>query len=313
MNAIRLSKHVLREIAANLVMGMGPLRRMRVRRGRTTVQDLRLQARQVVGQFIYFRTNLGADRIRNSAVLEIGPGDALPHALLFKAAGASRYSALDRFLADPVSERALAIYRAVIEQARSEGIPTPPIDAADRDDLLAWFRDPGNVTIIPRAAEGLSRDSIAPQRIIFSFNVLEHLSDVAAAMDNLSRLLADDGVMIHRVDYGPHDVWRSYANPLLFLTFPDWLWSAMGSNRGYPNRVRHRAVVNALRAGGLSVEDAVTSRAEDGQWQSFAPTLKRRFGALDGKEIAVLSAEFTAAKAAPVPLISTFEQVYRAV
>ena len=24
--------------------------------------------------------------------------------------------------------------------------------------------------------------------------------------------------MIHRIDYGPHDVWRQYENPLAFLT-----------------------------------------------------------------------------------------------
>jgi hypothetical protein len=81
---------------------------------------------------------------------------------------------------------------------------------------------------------------------------------VPLAVRHMSGMLKPGGRMIHRVDYGPHGVWLAAADPLSFLRVPRWLWAAIGSNRGYPNRVRHPQLVQLLRDQGLHVCERIT-------------------------------------------------------
>jgi hypothetical protein len=79
----------------------------------------------------------------------------------------------------------------------------------------------------------------------------------------MDALLKPKGIMVHRVDYGPHDVWRSYPDST-FLRIPEALWQAMGSNRGYPNRVRHEAVRTTIHHLGFYCAERVTRYFVDG-------------------------------------------------
>ena len=80
------------------------------------------------------------------------------------------------------------------------------------------------------------------------------MSDVGAFAETTARLLAPGGMATHRVDFGLHDCWVQYRDPLTFLRFPDWLWHLMGSNRGTPNLKRHHAFLEAFAAAGLTCE-----------------------------------------------------------
>jgi len=67
-------------------------------------------------------------------------------------------------------------------------------------------------------------------------------------------LVEENGVALHRVDFGPHDSWFYYADPLTFLRFPEKLWSLTGSNRGTPNRFRHHEFMEAFERAGFEVD-----------------------------------------------------------
>lgn len=69
-----------------------------------------------------------------------------------------------------------------------------------------------------------------------------------------NRVLVDGGIGLHRVDFGPHDVWFSYRDPGTFLKFSDRIWQLTGSNRGVPNRKRHHEFLDAFDRAGLNVD-----------------------------------------------------------
>jgi SAM-dependent methyltransferase len=230
----------IREFAANTAMAVPVIRRTRLKGMRTRAQSVQFEARKIGAQFDFLRDS--AAEIAGKVVVEIGPGDALGLAPLFIAAGAARYIGVDRFLGDVWGSGANALYD---ELERLRG-PFPS----------GWRQQ---ITLVRHSIEK-SVPGMPQADIIMSFDVIEHLLDLPQAVRNMSTLLKPDGCMIHRIDYGPHGVWLSTEDPLSFLSVPDWLWTAIGSNRGYPNRVRHRQFVQLLEAQGLRVAERVTRR-----------------------------------------------------
>ena len=222
-----------REVVANLVMVVPPLRAWRVRRGRTTnmctaADEARLDRQRTA----WYLTNLGESRFRGATVVEVGPGDTMPFAAHALRLGAARYVAIDRF--------------------------------AD-----AW-REPSDrrITLVPRPIEALPDDLSSVADLVVSFNVLEHVSNVTLAFRQMARLLVPTGVMLHRIDYGPHAHWRQHADPTAFLRVPELLWRAMGSARGYPNRASHEQMVGAAREAGLTVTHRATRHfPQGGVWE----------------------------------------------
>jgi SAM-dependent methyltransferase len=231
---------LIRELSANTAMAFPAIRRTRLKGLRTRAPSPQFEARKIGAQFDFLRDSSGD--IEGKVVIEIGPGDALGLAPLFITAGAARYVAVDRFLGDVWGSGANNLYDE-IERLRG------PFSTGWREQ----------VRLVRHSIEHTVA-GVPPADIIISFDVIEHLRDLPHAVRNMSSLLKPDGRMIHRIDYGPHGVWLSTEDPLSFLSVPDWLWTAIGSNRGYPNRVRHRQFVHLLEAQGLRVADRITRR-----------------------------------------------------
>jgi SAM-dependent methyltransferase len=230
----------IRELAANTAMAFPAVRRSRLKGMRTRAPSPQFEARKIGAQFDFLRDSAGA--IEGKVVVEIGPGDALGLAPLFISAGAARFVAVDRFLGDVWGSAANSLYD---ELERLHG----PFRVGWRDQ----------VTLVRHSIEETVA-GVPAADIILSFDVIEHLLDLPKAVRNMSELLNPDGHMIHRVDYGPHGVWLSTEDPLRFLSVPNWVWSALGSNRGYPNRVRHQKFVDLLNVQGLRVAERITRR-----------------------------------------------------
>lgn len=242
---------VAQQVAKNVAMGISPLRSARLRRPRAgaafTGSD------QVIERYALqaLRTLLSHHgSVEDLDVIELGPGDTLASGLALLAAGAASYTVLDRFVPDYGGPQARRWYVGLAE-AWPRCFPERPwpgwLDPASfpegAGDRLSFI--PGSVE---QARAGRRYD------LVCSFQVGEHVADVDLFARLTADLLAPGGLAVHRVDFGPHDCWERYADPLVFLRFPSRLWSAMGSNRGTPNRLRHHQFLDAFTAAGLRTE-----------------------------------------------------------
>jgi hypothetical protein len=172
------------------------------------------------------------------------------------AAGAARYAVIDRFPGDYTGETAKRWYRG-IEDNWSRTFPEIKWAKNLRaEDFPEQYED--RLELIKQPIETARTDSQFD--IVCSFQVGEHISNIDAFCEMNKRLLNEpDGVALHRVDFGPHDSWHPYYDPLTFLRFSDRAWKLTGSNRGAPNRFRHHEFMAAFERAGLAVEIAYSA------------------------------------------------------
>ncbi len=259
-----MAKDVLREVTANAAMAIPPVRDWRINRPRATaaftgepelLERYAFQALRGIERY--------ADGVEGKSVVEFGPGDTLSAGLAMLAAGAKRYVALDRFAPDYSGPEAKRWYAGV-----RDGWATAFPDRAWPEDLNAELFPEAYPEMVGQLAGSV--EQAAPDArfdIVSSWQVGEHVLDVSAFANLTARLLRAEGVAIHRVDFGPHDCWTRYKDPLTFLRLPSPVWNAMGSKRGVPNRVRHHEFMQAWKAAGVTVECHDVSR--------FAPSVIR--------------------------------------
>jgi SAM-dependent methyltransferase len=251
------SADVVLEVIKNVAMRIPPVRRRRLSRPRAGVRftgrdsELRRYAFQGLDALREITGDLAG-----RSICEIGPGDFLTSGMAMLAAGADSYLAIDRFVGDYSCLAGREWYTA-IQESWSRIYPE-----------LGWPRwldsarfpegYPQRVRTCGVSVE--SATGIGTFDIVCSFQVGEHVSDVAEFAHSTARLLKPSGVAVHRIDFGPHGTWRAYADPLTFLRVPEPLWRAMGSARGIPNRRRAHEVEDAFRSAGLAVRLADVER-----------------------------------------------------
>lgn len=198
----------------------------------------------------------GVDTLRQLAggpqgrsICEIGPGDFLTSGMAMLAAGATSYTAIDRFAGDYSRVEGKEWY-AGIQAAWPRMYPDLPWPTwLDADRFPEGY--PDRVTSSSMPIESIA--DMGTFDIVCSFQVGEHVSDIEEFAHSTATLLNSSGVAVHRIDFGPHGAWRAYQDPLTFLRVPEPLWHAMGSARGIPNRRRACEVEAAFRAAGLCV------------------------------------------------------------
>jgi SAM-dependent methyltransferase len=274
---------VVQEVAKNGAMGVPAMRRLRARRGRTMAADARDQARHLRAQFAFFMGTLRS--VQGKSIVEIGPGDTAALGALFLQAGAISYTAYDRFEGEVAESYARSIYREL-------GCQIPDLEQRSV------------IRRIPIEDVDPSREQQAD--IIISFNTIEHLIDPHVALGKMAGILKPDGVMVHRVDYGPHDLWVSSPNPMTFLAVTEWLWALMGSNRGYPNRVRHAELMRTASDLGLNVVGRVTRQFKTKELAELRASPLHRFRSFSDQDMLVWLAEFTCARGSSLPLGPAF-------
>jgi hypothetical protein len=197
------------------------------------------------------------ERVRGARVLEVGPGDSLGVALLLIGLGARQVVCLDRFVTwrDPQQQRRinreLAARMAPDERSRAEHVLTP------RGDLRPGQTDV--VVIEGTGIEDASRLFTSPFDVIVSRAVLAHVWEPEVAFRVMDELLADDGLMAHKVDLSDHRLFSDAGhNPLTFLTIPDWLWDRMRRHTALTNRRLADYYRAQFRALGYEAELLVT-------------------------------------------------------
>lgn len=286
---VRVARDVMFDVCKNAAMALPLLRQWRLRRPRTAAAfdgSIKQLERYAFNPLRYLLRLHGS--IRGLAIAEVGPGDYLTSGLSMLAAGASSYTAIERFVGDFGGSTAKEWYRG-IEMNWPEFFPDIPWPDHLRGALFPEdARD--RVTLVDAPFERYK-----PERqfdIVCSFQVGEHLSDISVFAQMHSRILAPNGVAIHRVDFAPHGQWMAYADPLTFLRLPDWLWSMLSSHRGLPNRVRHHEFLAAFKAAGLAITESEleyfdTNRIEQSK-------LSPRFRTVSMESLRVSSAVYVA-------------------
>ncbi|MFT3745055.1 MAG: hypothetical protein QM785_12270 [Pyrinomonadaceae bacterium] len=246
---LNIARDLISQIAKNLLMGSAALRNWRLKRPRTAVET------ENVDQFLKANAFASLDLLLQHAgdltgrsVCEIGAGDYLTSGLSILGAGASRYGVIDRFPGDYFGETAKFWY-SEIEKNWGRFYPGFPwtLDAAGFPENAT-----SNLELIGEPLE--TAQTRQQYDIVCSFQVGEHISDIDAFAEIHNRVLTENGIGLHRVDFGPHDVWFWYRDPGTFLRFSDKIWNMTGSNRGVPNRKRHHEFMAAFERANLDVE-----------------------------------------------------------
>ncbi len=264
---MKITKLATLEIAKNVVMSVPAIRAKRLRRPRTSAPA----AVELLGRFAYRLPTevLQHMPVRGKTVLEIGPGDNLGVGLTFLALGAESYTVLDRFPGSYFDDDALGWYRLIRSNFSDQfNQPWPECLNPESFAYEAW----------PIAIEEVGHTRSFD--IVCSCAVGEHVTDVCQ-FAVLHRNLVS-GAAVHIVDFSGH-VWDIDArDPLLFRRLPDWLWSAMGSNRGYPNRVPFPDFLKILEGSGLAVSFSVGKSFPDGQVSEATFVLRPRVAPTPG-------------------------------
>ena len=245
---------VLKESCKNFLMGIPQFRAWRLQRPRAHNFYLRPEeVRERLERYAFYvlrnlRSIVGS--VENLNIVEVGPGDHMTSGLSLLAAGAASYTVIERFVGDFSSAEAKSRYLE-IENAWPDFFPESPWPSyLKADNYPEDYAERVKVLPIPIEEVGEERQ----YDVVCSYQVGEHVSDIESFAKMNAKLLAEGGVAVHRVDFGPHGCWSAYPDPLTFLRFPNWLWSLMGSNRGTPNRYRYHELREALEGAGLKVE-----------------------------------------------------------
>jgi hypothetical protein len=249
---VNFYKDFIKETAKNFLMGNAAFQKWRAKRPRAgayyTGKDEELERYAFLGLNL-LRKHVGD--VKGKSICEIGAGDYLTSGLSMLAAGATRYAVIDRFPGDYTGSIAKEWYRVISDNWAKT---YPEIDWAEDIKAEDFPENYGErLELIKQPIETAKTKSKFD--IVCSFQVGEHISDIDAFAKMNKRLMVETGgVALHRVDFGPHDSWFWYKDPLTFLRFSDKVWNLTGSNRGVPNRFRHHQFMDAFERAGFTVE-----------------------------------------------------------
>lgn len=233
-------------------MGNGTVRQWRAKRPRAGAYFT--GSREELERYAFLGLNLitkYVGDIRGKSVCEIGAGDYLTSGLSMLAAGASRYAVIDRFPGDYTGEIAKQWYQGIEDNWTKTYPEITWASEIKAKDFPEKYED--RLELIAQPIE--TADTANKFDIVCSFQVGEHISDIDVFAETNKRLLqTSGGAALHRIDFGPHDSWFQYADPMTFLRFSDRAWKMTGSNRGVPNRFRHHEFMTAFDRAGFNVE-----------------------------------------------------------
>lgn len=251
--------------------------RIRRRRGRGVLAaDAAKYARAVADDYEAIARAAGLTASSGSLwkgrkVLELGPGDTRAIGLLARARGAASYAAVDAYdIESRDEEKNRDIYERILA---GEGLPT-----GHWRELLAGTRVGASFA---DAAPGKGID------LVLSRAVLEHVGDLANLFHELSPVLADDAVLIHKVDLRSHGM--HLDNELDFLLFPERIYRRMARHLDLPNRVRASTYLSLGAEDGLRLAYAsATHRTSLDTVRAIHPHLPLPFEELPEEELRVL-------------------------
>jgi SAM-dependent methyltransferase len=255
------------------------------------VSDAKLATRVGYGhQHARAITRLGAVPFDAAHFFELGAGWDLCMPLVLRSLGAGRQTVVDlRPLARDELVRDMA--RRLDALARSGALPTElgvvdgSVDAFLRQHAIEYVA-PGDAR-----ATGLPSASVD---YITTTNTLEHIPrpDLARILRECRRVLKDDGVMSHRVDYQDHySYFDGRLSPYNFLRYEPPRWRRYNPALHFQNRLRHSDYLVLYEQAGFEMAfEATVDGTPDDEAAIRALPLASCFAGYDMGDLAVRSA-----------------------
>ncbi len=237
------------KIAAKLALSRVPLPHslwswLNIFRHSYTSSDPDHQVRVIESRVAAFRTRTGRTP---RAVLELGPGEITTCAVVYSALGVGRIVLADVGDFGTVD---VGAYKRVAAAAARAGLSPPDLSGAtDRDDVLRCC----GADYYVNGLAGLRRLPAASVDLVASLAVVEHIrrDELAATFAELARVMTDDGIAWHWIDFQDH-----LGGKLANLRLPPAIWESdwMARSGFYTNRASATQVVALLEQSGLDVE-----------------------------------------------------------
>ena len=285
---------IARAVATNQVARVAPSAYVRMTRqtgrgdgDRESPAEVAAYFRRCVADYVERLGGAGADAERcfaGKVVLEYGPGDLPGVAALLVSLGAEKVYCVDRFPMVRGSDKSERVMRELIEHCtphQRRRLIEALADPAHPSDGFASHRVEYLVT--PHGLSGLD----GAVDVVLSRAVMEHVDDLDATFADMVRALRTGATAIHQVDLKSHGLHR--VNPLDFLECPGWLWQAMFSHKGVPNRWRvdrYRDILAAHPVRLVSLEP--TQLAGAGDIEAVRPRLAPSFRDVSDDDLAWL-------------------------
>lgn len=157
-----------------------------------------------------------------------------------------------------------------------------------------------------RAPADASRTGLDNQSIDFytSYTVLEHIppKTVAGIFNEGNRVIRDDGLFIHRIDYSDH---FAHSDPTIsavnFLQFSDARWDKYAGNRYmYMNRLRHDDFLEIIQSAGhcLLAVDTEVDKESHNLLKNGELLLDERFSSKSKETLAITASWIVSQKTA---------------
>ena len=177
----------------------------------------------------------GVKSIKNSSILEIGPGINFGAALILICLGAKKVTVSDRFLTQYSNKYHSYVYQAIIDILKKEYISvdvSPLVDCIQKKSHKTEKLLPVQCSL-----EGLS--NVFPEEfdITFSNAVFEHLYNPLEAFKSLYKCMGKVSIGYHQVDFRDH---RDFNRPLEFLLLDELSFYSLMNNASceFGNRLR---------------------------------------------------------------------------
>ena len=239
------------------------------------------------------RSGLGTDYFKDKTLVEIGPGDTLGVALMFIGHGCKKVTCIDRFRCMQHTKKHTEIYNELISS----------FDKSRRRFCESAVRlGEGSILVNPEKIEYIpnipfEKNTLPSQfcDAVYSYDVLEHVTDVRECFIQMKRIIKKGGYCIHAVDLAGHGELRGSFHPLDFLRYSSTIWRLMNSHRGAPNRVRYGEYRRIMDELGFDIMKLLKEQINKDEVVKVKPNLSHEFRMLSDEELSVIGF-FCAAK-----------------
>jgi tetratricopeptide (TPR) repeat protein len=151
-------------------------------------------------------------------------------------------------------------------------------------DLTAGLRDVPCKYHVGSFKDAVENSGLGPIDLVVSFSVMEHVTDVPSLVADLYDSMADEGWMIHNVDFRDH---RSYWLPL-----SPWAYLLEGiPAQQISNEIRLSEMIGLVEIGGFDILDV--ERADEEPPPEVWEHLRERFRRLPADDIRTQLAKLT--------------------